>query len=460
MLPAEWLSQAHWPSIRAHLTLKKSAFANSQGNAAEQFPAGRRSFSCVDRSRYYCCTINQQSPSPTATIVDGNDSSPNAPTGDEQPSAGVLSADITLTALAQLGVLRLGCNRSFVSLIDGDNQHIIAEATGSISIRDVDNHLPDDGIYLGARALDLVWGVCPHTIRLFTAQDKAYEVDTENVTANRTRYIIRDFTREDCFKDRPYVREWPYMRFYAEVPLTSPAGYVLGSYCVVDDKPRDDFSEEDVQTLQEISDAIGNHLENKRIAHYHSRFERLVTGLTDFSKDQPDFDPRSPSASLTESANSTIHEFNSPPVPADQNLSLNDSQIDGSESRSGLDSNSSSAFQTDLKSPQLSVDKPSSSTEPSSLQSNLSLGQSSPGEERSLDSLNEALVLATRIAPNNDTLVSLSDGVTTLDRIRAIFSRASVLLRDAMNLDGVMFLDGTRSRSSLSVTLKLFSGYL
>lgn len=395
-------------------------------------------------SRYYCCT-NQQPPSSTTTTVDENNSSTNAPTGDEQPSAGVLSADITLTALAQLGVHRLGCNRSFVSLIDGDNQHIIAEATASISIRDVDKHLPNDGIYLGVRALDLVWGVCPHTIRLFTAQDEAYEVDTENVTANRTRYIIRDFVREDCFKDRPYVLEWPHMRFYAEVPLTSPAGYVLGSYCVVDDKPRDDFSEEDVETLQEISDAIGNHLENKRKAHYHSRFERLVTGLTSFSKDQPDFDPRSPSGSLSGSANSTIREFISPPSTADQNFSFDDSNIDRSESGSGLDSHSSSAFQTDPQSPIFFADKPSSSTEPSSLESNLSLGQPSPGEERSLDSVNEALVLATTAAPNNEPLVSLSDNVTTLDRIRAIFSRASLLLRDAMNLDGVMFLDGARS---------------
>ncbi|KAJ5995528.1 hypothetical protein N7481_002505 [Penicillium waksmanii] len=304
------------------------------------------------------------------------------------------------------------------------------------------------GYTLGFELWTWSGGVCPHTIRLFTAQDEAYEVDTENVTANRTRYIVRDFTREDCFKDRPYILEWPYMRFYAEVPLTSPAGYVLGSYCVVDDKPRDDFSEEDVQTLQEISDAIGNHLENKRIAHYHSRFERLVTGLTDFSKDQPDFDPRSPSGSLTESANSTVHEFISPTATADQNFSIDGSHIDGSESRTGLDSQSSSAFQADSKSPFFFADKPRGSTEPSSLESNLSLGQPSPGEERSLDSLNEALMLTTKIAPNNESLVSLS-GVSTLDRIRAIFSRASVLLRDAMNLDGVMFLDGARSSSSL-----------
>lgn len=55
-----------------------------------------------------------------------------APSGNEQPGAAYLSPGITINALAQLGVLRFGCNRSFVSIIDGENQHIIAETTSSM----------------------------------------------------------------------------------------------------------------------------------------------------------------------------------------------------------------------------------------------------------------------------------------------------------------------------------------
>lgn len=408
----------------------------------------------TDRTRYYCCT-NQESPSPTATIVDEISYSNDAPTGDEQPSAGHLSNDITLTALAQLGVHRLACNRSFVSLIDGDNQHIIAEATASISLRRNEKHLPDDGLYLGVRALDLVWGVCPHTIRLFTGQDTSYEVDTENVTANRTRYIIRDFTREDCFKDRPYVLEWPHMRFYAEVPLISPSGYVLGSYCVVDDRPRESFPEEDVEILQEISDAIANHLENMRITHYHSRFERLVKGLTDFSKDQHDFDPRNSSENRMESAKLTLHKTRPPLVVVDAKNPLDDSSIDRNESGGGSDSQSSSTIRTDQPSPLSFPGKQFGSTEPSSLVSNLSLGQTSPVEETTFESLDEAMMLANNRPEKRESFESLSDSVITSDGIQGLFSRASVLLRDAMNLDGVVFLDGTRSNPSLSVTLRL-----
>lgn len=397
-------------------------------------------------SRYYCCT-NQQARSPSAPIVDETPSSIEAPTGDEQPTTGRLSKDIILTALAQLGVLRLGCNRSFVSLIDGDNQHIIAEATASISLGDVDKHLPNDGIYLGARVLDLVWGVCPHTIRLFTSENKIYDVDTQNVTANRTRYVIRDFTKEDCFEDRPYVVGWPHMRFYAEVPLTSPAGYVLGSYCVVDDKPRDDFSEEEIDILQEISDTIANHLENKRIAHYHSRFERLVTGLTDFSKDRPDLNFRDSADTPTASEVSTIHGSAICQGTTDINNSSDKPLTDEASRVNTAESVSLSAPQTEPKSPLFPKDL-SSSTEPSSLYSNLSLGRPTPGEERPLDSIDEAFNLATKIVPRNQSAVSLSECVNTADRIRSIFSRASSLLRDAMNLDGVLFLDASRSRSS------------
>ncbi|OQE17229.1 hypothetical protein PENSTE_c021G07744 [Penicillium steckii] len=396
-------------------------------------------------SRYYCCT-HQQSPSPFATTVDETLSSIEAPTGDEQPSSGVLSTDITLTALSQLGVLRLGCNRSFVSIIDGDNQHIIAEATGSISLRNVDKHDPDDGIYLGARSLDLVWGVCPHTIRLFTSEDQTYEVDTQNVTANRTRYIIRDFTKEDCFKDRPYVVDWPHMRFYAEVPLTSPAGYVLGSYCVVGDQPREEFSDEEIDILQEISDAIANHLENKRIAHYHSRFERLVTGLTDFSKDHPGIELRGSANSPSESENSTIQGCAIPASSASADILSNESSPDEDSGVNGADSTTVST-RTQPKSPSFPKDS-SSSTEPTSLYSNLSLGRPTPGEERSLESIDEAFDLATRIAPKDQSAASFSENVSTADRVRSIFSRASSLLRNAMDLDGVLFLDASRSKAS------------
>ncbi|KZN83584.1 hypothetical protein EN45_106850 [Penicillium chrysogenum] len=175
-----------------------------------------------DLSRYYC-TVTRAFPSRGETTSD--EETPVAPTGDEQPVGCKLAKDITLNALAQLGVFRFDAIRSFVSIIDGETQHNIAEMTGSVSLRET--------------ATNQRWYLFWSTVAGSGA----------NVTANRTRYIIRDFALGDSFKDRPCVREWPRMRFYAEVPLFSASRYVLGSYCIIDDKPWTDFGDDQVNDL-------------------------------------------------------------------------------------------------------------------------------------------------------------------------------------------------------------------
>lgn len=83
-------------------------------------------------NRYYC-TVTRAFPS--RGEITSDEETPVAPTGDEQPVGCELAKDTTLNALAQLGVFRFNANRSFVSIIDGETQHIIAEMTGSVSLR-------------------------------------------------------------------------------------------------------------------------------------------------------------------------------------------------------------------------------------------------------------------------------------------------------------------------------------
>ncbi|KAJ5939471.1 hypothetical protein N7466_002605 [Penicillium verhagenii] len=409
---------------------------NSSGSLSFHPPPGDSEGERIaELSRYYC-TVDR--PVANATFED------EAPTGDEQPSAASLSSDITLNALAQLGVFRLGCNRSFVSIIDRDSQYIIAEATKSVSLRITDQHLPDDGIYLGARRLDLEWGVCPHTISLFTGRG-ASVIDTPNVTANRSRYIIRDFTKEDCFRDRPYVREWPHMRFYAEVPLFSPSGYVLGSYCVVDDSPREEFGDAEIALLQEVSDAIAIHLENTRSVHYHRRAEQLVKGLTSFVKDYSDFDPREVSSDhrLQSMDQNFIPDLvDGPGSQRPMTISLPDRTKDGE--RPSIQS----ALTTPSEEPSSLFFQGSTSgtTELTSLMSNTSDRPfPSPSEEKSLiESFNPSPSL--RLGSNASPVVSISEQIST------IFARASVILKESISLDGVAFLDAAHCNPSFHPT--------
>lgn len=166
-----------------------------------------------------------------------------------------------LNGLAQLGVVRLGCERAFVSLIDSQNQYVVAEVSTSVSLYDIDHHPDDEDLCIGVRALDLVSGVCAGTMPAFTRHDSVYHIKTQNVIANNKCFIIKDFTQEPHYMGRPYVVSFPDMRFYAGVPICSSSGHVIGTYAVVDNKPREGLDDQDYLVLTEIASSIMRHLE-------------------------------------------------------------------------------------------------------------------------------------------------------------------------------------------------------
>jgi hypothetical protein len=321
-----------------------------------------------------------------------------------------------------------------VSIIDNERQHVISEATASISLCNTDHHRPDDGIFLGVRTLDLQWGVCPHAIRLFTGQDPSQEQDTQNITANRTRNIIRDFTIEDFYKDRPYVVDWPFFRFYAEVPLYSPSGHVLGSYCVVDNKPRAGFGDEEVAALREIADAITNHLENARIVQYHRRSENLVKGLTNFVKSHSKFDPTG--SSTQNQLEASWKNLNS------KSLEPRVSLGDVGETIASLSTDKDDLSVDQRSSPSLNAhavsvfSRPVRSASKSTLPSSFS--------RTSSDRLDPASACVDAPAE-----LTGPETVPISERIGAIFSRASALLKESLDLDGVVFLDAHRNDPQL-----------
>jgi hypothetical protein len=201
--------------------------------------------------------------------------------GDDEVAAApsAPSADTTLTALAQLGTFKLACDRAFISLINSTHQYIIGEATQSTSL--LDNAIrAEDGLCLGVRALELAFGVCPQTIQIFTSDDRT--IDTPNVCADKTRYVIKNFTADPHFRTRPYVSGWPHMRSYAEVPLKSASGYVVGSYCVVDTRPRD-FDDSEIRILDSVGVTIMSHLELLKSQLEFHRVQRLVRGIGSYA---------------------------------------------------------------------------------------------------------------------------------------------------------------------------------
>jgi hypothetical protein len=205
----------------------------------------------------------------------------STPTLDLPQNASALPHDPTLTAFAQLATLRLDCERGFISLIDHKHQYLLAEATRSVSLQNRDQSLPGDGLWIGPMKLDLKFGICPETIHIFDAEDEKLNVSSENLTANQRCYVINDLSATDCFKDRPYVSGWPFIRFYAEVPLKLD-GYIIGSVCVVDSRPGNGVDVAALDRLAEVASAVACHLELVQAQNQLQRSQEMVRGLGRF----------------------------------------------------------------------------------------------------------------------------------------------------------------------------------
>ncbi|KAH7061986.1 proline iminopeptidase [Paraphoma chrysanthemicola] len=198
---------------------------------------------------------------------------------EDGPSANpISSSDVALNALVQHGVHTMECDRAFLSFIDNRSQYICAEMTRHQSILDAS---PERPLLLGTTRIPLEWGVCPYTMSVFHGT-KVILPESPHIVADKSYFCIKDFREVPSFADRPYVEGYPRMVSYVEVPLRSISGHIVGSYCVVDDKPRDFLHPDALRTIQEAALAISQYLDLKRTEQGRVRSERMMNGLCQF----------------------------------------------------------------------------------------------------------------------------------------------------------------------------------
>jgi len=90
---------------------------------------------------------------------------------------------------------------------------------------------------------------------LNTARQAARETSIcGHVVSADSVLVVDDVTKDPRFADNPFLLENG-IRFYAGAPLRTASGFVVGSLCVIDTKPRT-FSPEDKKLLQIIADEL------------------------------------------------------------------------------------------------------------------------------------------------------------------------------------------------------------
>ena len=149
-----------------------------------------------------------------------------------------------------------------------DTEYILAEAGIGLSLQQDDDK--NDPLWHGTTALKENAGLGMDLVKIFCRNEE----DGPKCA------VFNDLTKEDTFKNKVVVVEAPYIRFLACVPLRSQLyNMVVGTYIVVDDKPRDGMTESEVEFMIDMGVTVMDHLDAQRVNRKQSRAERMVKAI-------------------------------------------------------------------------------------------------------------------------------------------------------------------------------------
>jgi hypothetical protein len=91
--------------------------------------------------------------------------------------------------------------------------------------------------------------------------------------------VVNDITKNPRFKDKPFVASRPSVHFFAAVTLRTKTGFEIGTLSVWDEEPRNGLTDDEAVFMEDMARTIMNHLEMTRTNEAHRRGEKMVKGL-------------------------------------------------------------------------------------------------------------------------------------------------------------------------------------
>ncbi|KAK4501312.1 hypothetical protein PRZ48_007120 [Zasmidium cellare] len=319
------------------------------------------------------------------------------------------SPDRALTAFCQLGALRLGTRRAMLFFFDSNHAYVLAEATRSLSLQNDSVLVEEDDLWLGHTIIPRGYSVCEATVMLPQNEGSNKEESSSSLV-----HIVNDLSEDTRFCDRPFVTHGPKARFYAGVPITTPRGINIGAYCVLDDKKRDGLDEASVSFMRDMAATVMTHLEMVRATAEHKVGTSMIAGLGAFidgASGFRDWAAQNADWNLDEDPNIS-HPLGVQPMTVETSAVAQAAKQAGEQMED---------------------------------ERRRSLTRSSPAPQRSRGSTITSSpsrgpqILNPRTLKGKKSADSFEDPVA--QNMQRTFERAATLVREAMNVDGVIFLD-------------------
>ncbi|PCD37354.1 hypothetical protein AU210_005853 [Fusarium oxysporum f. sp. radicis-cucumerinum] len=306
-------------------------------------------------------------------------------------------SDPAMTALAQVALLRLGASRAMISLFDCQHQHVIAEATPALRISAHANppSSGSDSLWLCGTAIPRSYGICDRVLVSpeFGGPQQASLASELPVT------VVSNLAENEEYRNTWYYKARPEHRFYAGVPIRTRRGINIGVFCILDNEPRETLDEASLQVMRDVSASILGQMELTRSGDGRRPGERMVRGLGSYVEGK---------TTISGWQNSSTHAFNTDASTEEGSLNQTQQKIQNQRDNAVAAADTESISTPDtfvLESP--SQNKPTSPFHPTD-----KTPHSVPtGEESRSQQLNQ------------------------------IFSKAANILRESIEVEGVLFLD-------------------